>query len=92
MSGHMGVVRRTIENLRIVSVDVPRNLLLIRGALPGAAGGNVIVRASLKAARHAARKIVTPNKVAPARASAAAPAKPAAAAKAATKAPAAPKK
>jgi hypothetical protein len=52
----------------------------------------VIVRASLKAARHAARKIVTPNKVAPARASAAAPAKPAAAAKAATKAPAAPKK
>src|ERR1700691_3916616 len=54
MSGHMGVVRRTIENLRIVGVDVPRNLLLIRGALPGAAGGNVIVRASLKAARHAA--------------------------------------
>jgi large subunit ribosomal protein L3 len=90
MSGHMGVVRRTIENLRIVGVDVPRNLLLIRGALPGAAGGNVIVRASLKAARHAARKIVTPNKVAAAKPSGASPAK-AAPAKAAAK-PSAPKK
>jgi large subunit ribosomal protein L3 len=91
MSGHMGVVRRTIENLRIVGVDVPRSLLLIRGALPGAAGGNVIVRASLKAARHAARKIVTPNKVAAAKPSGASPAKAAAPAKAPAK-PAAPKK
>jgi len=90
MSGHMGVVRRTIENLKVVGVDVPRSLLLIRGALPGAAGGNVIVRASLKAARHAARKIVTPNKVAAAKPSGAAPAK-AAPAKAAAK-PSAPKK
>ena len=35
MSGHMGVRNRTIENLRIVEVDVPRNLLLISGAVPG---------------------------------------------------------
>src|ERR1700730_7344103 len=62
MSGHMGVVRRTTENLRVVQVDVVRNLLLIRGAVPGAEGGQVIVRPSLKAARRATRRIVTPTK------------------------------
>ena len=36
MSGHMGVVRRTTENLRVVEVDLERNVLLIRGAVPGA--------------------------------------------------------
>ena len=63
MSGHMGVARRTTENLRVVQVDLERNLLLIRGAVPGAEGGQVIVRASLKAARLAKRKTVTPTKV-----------------------------
>ena len=62
MSGHMGVARRTTENLRVVQVDLERNLLLIRGAVPGAEGGQVIVRASLKAARRANRKTVTPLK------------------------------
>lgn len=62
MSGHMGVVRRTTENLRVVEVDTERNLLLVRGAVPGAAGGNVIVRPSLKAARRAARKTIIPTK------------------------------
>jgi large subunit ribosomal protein L3 len=66
MSGHMGVVRRTTENLRVVQVDLERNLLLIRGAVPGAEGGRVIVRPSLKAARRALRKSVTPTKSAPA--------------------------
>ena len=55
MSGHMGSVRRTTENLRVVEVDAARNLLLIRGAVPGAPGGQVIVRPSVKAARRAAR-------------------------------------
>src|SRR6202050_3701856 len=72
MSGHMGVVRRTTENLRVVEVDVERNLLLIKGAVPGAEGGNVIVRPSLKAARRAARRKLSPVKGASA--SAAAPA------------------
>jgi len=63
MSGHMGVVRRTTENLKVVQVDVERNLLLIRGAVPGAEGGQVIVRPSLKAARRALRKTVAPTKV-----------------------------
>lgn len=62
MSGHMGVVRRTTENLRVVEVDLERNLLLIRGAVPGAEGGQVIVRPSLKAARRAKRKTVAPSK------------------------------
>jgi large subunit ribosomal protein L3 len=63
MSGHMGVGRRTTENLRVVQVDLERNLLLIRGAVPGAEGGQVIVRTSLKAARLAKRRTVTPSKV-----------------------------
>jgi large subunit ribosomal protein L3 len=67
MSGHMGVVRRTVENLRIVEVDAVRNLLLIRGAVPGAEGGQVIVRPSVKAARRAARKSIAPAKTGPAK-------------------------
>jgi large subunit ribosomal protein L3 len=63
MSGHMGVDRVTTENLRIVEVDLERNLLLIRGAVPGSEGGQVIVRPSLKAARLAKRKTVAPSKV-----------------------------
>jgi large subunit ribosomal protein L3 len=63
MSGHMGVVRRTTENLRVVQVDLERNLLLIRGAVPGAEGGQVIVRGSLKAGRRATRRTTAPSKV-----------------------------
>jgi large subunit ribosomal protein L3 len=62
MSGRMGGERRTTENLRVVEVDAERNLLLIRGAVPGADGGQVIVRPSVKAARAANRKVLTPNK------------------------------
>ena len=79
MSGHMGVKNRTIENLRIVEVDVPRNLLLISGAIPGAEGGSVIVRPSVKAAGRARRQKLMPNK-APAAAKGAAQPKGAAAA------------
>jgi large subunit ribosomal protein L3 len=61
MGGHMGVVRRTTENLKVVAVDAARNLLLIRGAVPGAEGGQVIVRASVKAGRQAARKKIQPS-------------------------------
>jgi large subunit ribosomal protein L3 len=62
MSGHMGVDRVTIEKLRVVEVDLVRNLLLISGAVPGAEGGEVIVRPSVKAARLALRKSITPSK------------------------------
>ncbi|MGB5103535.1 MAG: 50S ribosomal protein L3 [Steroidobacteraceae bacterium] len=62
MSGHLGNVRRTIENLKVVEVDAERNLLLIRGAIPGSPGGQVIVRPSVKAARRAPRKTLVPRK------------------------------
>ena len=48
MSGHMGNVQRTIQNLEIVRVDSERNLLLIKGAVPGSKGGRVIVRPAVK--------------------------------------------
>jgi large subunit ribosomal protein L3 len=67
MSGHMGVQRRTTENLKVVEVDAERNLLLIRGAVPGAEGGTVIVRPSVKAGRQANRKRIAPVKKADAK-------------------------
>ena len=62
MSGHMGVRRRTIENLKVVEVDAERNLLLIRGAVPGTDGGTVVVRPSVKAKGQARRKRLQPVK------------------------------
>ena len=64
MAGHMGVRRRTVENLRIVQVDAERNLLLISGAVPGAEGGDVIVRPSVKAAARARKPKVAATKTA----------------------------
>ena len=49
MSGQMGNVRRTVQNLEVVRVDSDRNVLLIKGAVPGSAGGKVIVRPAIKA-------------------------------------------
>lgn len=49
MSGHMGNVRRTTQNLTVVRVDSERNLLLVKGAIPGAAGGDVIITPAMKA-------------------------------------------
>ena len=48
MSGHMGNVRRSTQNLEVVRVDAERNVILIKGAVPGARGGNVIVRPASK--------------------------------------------
>jgi large subunit ribosomal protein L3 len=74
MSGHMGVRNRTVENLHVVEIDVTRNLLLIFGAVPGAEGGRVVVRPSVKALGQARRQKLAPNK-APAAAGKAAPGK-----------------
>lgn len=62
MSGHMGGERRTQENLQVVQVDVERNLLLVSGSVPGAEGGSVVVRPSVKVAGQARRKYVAPAK------------------------------
>ncbi|OBS10034.1 50S ribosomal protein L3 [Acidihalobacter prosperus] len=48
MSGHLGNVRVTTQNLQVVRVDVERNLILVRGAVPGAVGGDVIVKPAVK--------------------------------------------
>ena len=48
MAGHLGNKRRTVQNLEVVRVDAERNLLLIKGAVPGSAGGDVIVRPAPK--------------------------------------------
>ncbi len=50
MSGHMGDERVTTQGLEVVRVDAERNLLLIKGAVPGAPGGEVIIRPTVKAA------------------------------------------
>lgn len=49
MAGHMGDERNTTLNLQVVRIDPERNLILIRGAVPGATGGHVMIRPSIKA-------------------------------------------
>ncbi len=49
MTGHLGDVQKTVQNLEIVRVDVARQLLLVKGAVPGAQNGSVIVRPAVKA-------------------------------------------
>jgi large subunit ribosomal protein L3 len=49
MAGHMGAARVTVQNLEIVRVDVEKNLLLVKGAVPGATGSDLIIRPAIKA-------------------------------------------
>ena len=49
MSGHMGDVNRTAQNLRVVKIDAEKNLIAVRGAVPGAKGGDVVIRPAAKA-------------------------------------------
>jgi large subunit ribosomal protein L3 len=48
MAGHMGDVRSTVQNLEIVRIDANRQLLMIRGSLPGSKGGNVVVSPTVR--------------------------------------------
>lgn len=48
MTGHMGNVRRTVQNLEVVRIDGKRSLILIKGAVPGSKGGNVIIKPAMK--------------------------------------------
>ena len=48
MAGHLGDVRRTVQNLVVVRIDAERQLLLVRGAVPGASGLDIIVRPAVK--------------------------------------------
>ena len=49
MSGHMGNVQRTMQNLEVVRVDAERNLILVKGAVPGAKGGDLMIKPAVKA-------------------------------------------
>jgi len=48
MAGHMGAERVTVQSLEVVRIDAERNLLLVKGAVPGATGGDVIVKSAVK--------------------------------------------
>ena len=56
MSGQMGNVTKTIQNLDVVRIDEARQLLLVRGAVPGARNGHVVVRPAVKAPPKGAAK------------------------------------
>ena len=49
MAGHMGSERTTTQGLQVVRVDAENNLLLVKGAVPGATGSEVIVKPAVKA-------------------------------------------
>ena len=48
MAGHMGNVQRTVQNLEIIDIDLERNLLMIKGAIPGHPGSDVIIKLAVK--------------------------------------------
>jgi large subunit ribosomal protein L3 len=48
MSGHMGAVNRTVQGLEVVKVDAERHLIAVKGAVPGATGGDVVIRPTTK--------------------------------------------
>ena len=50
MAGHMGNAKQTAQNLEVVRVDTDRNLVLVKGSVPGAPGGTLIVKAAVKSA------------------------------------------
>ncbi len=56
MPGHMGQVRRTVQNLTVVKILADKNLILVKGAIPGANGDDVIVRTAIKGQPRAAAK------------------------------------
>jgi large subunit ribosomal protein L3 len=73
MAGHMGDKNRTQQNLEIVSTDVERGLIFVKGSVPGSKGGWLLVKDSVKVARHAdapypagLRQVANNNDTAPA--------------------------
>ena len=56
MPGHMGSEARTVQNLRVVKIIADKNLILVKGAIPGANGDDVVVRSAIKGQPKAAAK------------------------------------
>ncbi|MEE9445396.1 MAG: 50S ribosomal protein L3 [Cocleimonas sp.] len=48
MSGHMGAVQQTTQSLTVVRIDLEKNLMLVKGAVPGARGGDILVKSAVK--------------------------------------------
>src|SRR6266704_2509046 len=67
MAGHLGAVQRTVQGLEIVRVDAERQLLLVKGSVPGSRGRDIIVRLTTKAARTPGRSPKAPAAAATAR-------------------------
>ena len=49
MAGHMGNVKKTVQNLKVVKIDEENSLLLVQGAIPGFNGSSVIIKPAVKA-------------------------------------------
>ncbi len=52
MPGHMGVDQRTVQNLKVVKLIPEKNIMLVKGSIPGANGEQVIVRSSKKSTKN----------------------------------------
>jgi len=61
MPGHMGAERRTVQNLRVVKVIAEKNLILVKGAIPGANGDDVILRSAIKGQRAERTPVAAPE-------------------------------
>ena len=61
-AGHMGARRVTTRNLRVVKVDADNNLIIVRGAVPGASGGYVIIRKAIAAKPEPKPQVEAPTK------------------------------
>jgi large subunit ribosomal protein L3 len=48
MSGHLGAVKRTTQNLTIQAIDLEKNLILLKGSVPGAKGGDIVITPAIK--------------------------------------------
>ncbi|MCS7338918.1 MAG: 50S ribosomal protein L3, partial [Verrucomicrobiae bacterium] len=64
MPGHMGQVRRTVQNLEIIQVRPEDNLLLVKGAVPGSKGDYVIIREAKKIPKGTVKKHAAPREAA----------------------------
>jgi hypothetical protein len=63
MAGHLGNARRTIANLEIVRIDAERQLLLVKGSVPGSSGRDVVVRLAVKGQKAPVKVQAKPAKV-----------------------------
>jgi large subunit ribosomal protein L3 len=61
MPGHMGSERRTVQNLRVVKVIAEKNLILVKGAIPGANGDDVLLRSAIKGQRAMRTPVAAPE-------------------------------